>query len=148
MKIREFTEKDTEQITGLMKQLCSITNTEFDEVRWKASLIAEFKKDVKNEMIVAIDEEKNNMVAGMALVSIRKTNFGFLFGNISNLIVDPNYRGEGIGEKLLRYTIDFFKKNHINSVRIIVKTELDDVARKLFAKFGFNEIFKVLELNI
>ena len=99
-------------------------------------------------MIVAIDEEKNNMVAGMALISIRKTNFGFLFGNISNLIVDPNYRGEGIGEKLLRYAVDFFKKNHINSVRIIVKTELDEVARQLFAKYGFNEIFKVLELKM
>jgi len=65
-----------------------------------------------------------------------------------NKLVDPNYRGEGIGEKLLRYAVDFFKKNHINSVRIIVKTELDDVARKLFAKFGFDEIFKVLELKI
>ncbi|GAH81167.1 unnamed protein product, partial [marine sediment metagenome] len=39
-----------------------------------------------------------NKVAGMALISIRKTNFGFLFGNISNLIVDPSYRGEGLGE--------------------------------------------------
>ncbi len=147
MQIRAFTEKDTEEITNLMKQLCSITNQEFDEERWKHSLIAEFKKDVKNEMIVAINEMKNK-VAGMALISIRKTNFGFLFGNISNLIVDPSYRGEGLGEELIKYSIDFFKRNHINSVRIIVKTELDESASNLFTKFGFNEIFKVLEIKM
>ncbi len=147
MQIRAFTEKDTEEITNLMKQLCSITNQEFDEERWKHSLIAEFKKDVKNEMIVAINEIKNK-VAGMALISIRKTNFGFLFGNISNLIVDPSYRREGLGEELIRYSIDFFKRNHINSVRIIVKTELDEGARSLFTKFGFSEIFKVLEIKM
>ena len=147
MQIRAFTEKDTEEITNLMKQLCSITNQEFDEERWKHSLIAEFKKDVKNEMIVAINEMKNK-VAGMALISIRKTNFGFLFGNISNLIVDPSYRGEGLGEELIRYSIDFFKRNHINSVRIIVKTELDKGASNLFTKFGFSEIFKVLEIKM
>lgn len=147
MQIRAFTEKDTEEITNLMKQLCSITNQEFDEERWKHSIIAEFKKDVKNEMIVAINEMKNK-VAGMALISIRKTNFGFLFGNISNLIVDPSYRGEGLGEELIRYSIDFFKRNHINSVRIIVKTELDEGASSLFTKFGFSEIFKVLEIKM
>ena len=147
MQIRAFTEKDTDEVTNLMKQLCSITNQEFDEERWKHSLIAEFKKDVKNEMIVAINERENK-VAGMALASIRKTNFGFLFGNISNLIVDPNYRGEGLGEELIRYSIDFFRKNHINSVRIIVKKELDENVRSLFTKFGFEEIFKVVELKI
>jgi len=147
MQIRAFTEQDEEETTNLMKQLCSITNQEFNEDRWKHSLIAEFKKDIKNEMIVAFNEMENK-VAGMALISIRKTNFGFLFGNISNLIVDPNYRGEGLGEKLIRYSIDFFKKNHINSVRIIVKKELDESARSLFIKFGFNEIFKVFELKI
>jgi len=147
MQIRAFTENDTEEVTILMKQLCSITNQEFDEERWKHSLIAEFKKDVKNEMIVAINETENK-VAGMALISIRKTNFGFLFGNISNLIVDPSYRGEGLGEELIRYSIDFFKSNHINYVRIIVKTELDERARTLFTKFGFSEIFKVLELKM
>lgn len=147
MIIREFTEKDTKQITDLMKQLCSIIGQEFDEERWKASLIAEFNADVKNEMIVAFDEA-NDKVAGMTLISIRKTNFGFLFGNVSNLIVDPSFRGEGIGEMMLRYAMVFFKKNHINSVRVIVKTQLDEIAQKLFAKFGFDEIFKVFELKI
>ncbi|GAH19591.1 unnamed protein product [marine sediment metagenome] len=69
-------------------------------------------------------------------------------GIISNLIVDPSYRGEGLGEELIKYSIDFFKRNHINSVRIIVKTELDESASNLFTKFGFNEIFKVLEIKM
>lgn len=147
MRIRAFTENDSEEITGLMKQLCSISKQKFDEERWKQSIDAEFKKDMQNQMIVAIDEEKNT-VSGMALASIRKTYDGFLFGNISNLIVNPIYRREGIGEQLLRHSIDFFKQNHINSIRVTIRSECDESVMRLFKKLNFNEMFKILELEI
>jgi len=146
MRIRAFTENDSEEITGLMKQLCSISKQKFDEERWKQSIDAEFKKDIQNQMIVAIDEEKDT-VSGMALASIRKTYNGFLFGNISNLIVNPIYRREGIGEQLLRYSIDFFKQNHINFIRVTIRSDCDESVMRLFKKLNFNEMFKTFELK-
>ncbi len=147
MRIRAFAENDSEEITSLMKQLCSISKQKFDEERWKQSMDAEFKKDMQNQMIVAIDDEKNT-VSGMALASIRKTYNGFLFGNIANLIVNPNYRREGIGEQLLKYSVDFFKQNHINSVRVTVRADCNESVMQLFTKLNFNEMFKILELKI
>ncbi len=48
----------------------------------------------------------------------------------------------------MRYIIDYFKKNHIQSIRLALKTNLDEAAIKLFMKLGFHELFRIYELNI
>jgi len=39
MLIREFSERDTEEITLLMKNLCILKGQEFDEERWRNSIM-------------------------------------------------------------------------------------------------------------
>jgi ribosomal protein S18 acetylase RimI-like enzyme len=146
MIIREFSEHDIDEITSLMKKLCKMRGIEFDEERWRMSLEDHMKKE-NSEVIVAFDKVTDQVI-GMAQCSIRNSDNGIRFGYISNLIVKEEKRRTGIGENLMRYIIDYFKKNHIPSIRLSLKTNLDEAASILFTKLGFNEIFRIYELNI
>ena len=146
MIIREFSEQDIDEITSLMKNLFKMKVQEFDEERWRTSLENHMKKD-NSHVIVAFDKDLNQIL-GMAQCSIRNSDKGFRFGYISNLIVKEEKRRTGIGENLMRYIIDYFKKNHIQSIRLALKTNLDEAAIILFMKLGFHELFRIYELNI
>ena len=146
MIIREFSEQDLDEITSLMKDLCHMRDQEFDEERRKISLENQMRKE-NSEVIVALDKNMNR-VLGMAQCSIRNSDNGVRFGYISNLIVHEKKRRTGIGELLMRHIIDYFKKNHIQSIRLALKTDLDEAAITLFMKLGFNELFRVFELNV
>ena len=146
MIIREFSEHDIDEITSLMKKLCIMKGQEFDEERWRISLENHMRKE-NSEVIVAFDKDTDQVI-GMAQCSIRNSDNGLRFGYISNLIVKEEKRRTGIGENLMRYIVDYFKKNHIQSIRLSLKTNLEEAAVTLFTKLGFQELFRVLELNI
>jgi ribosomal protein S18 acetylase RimI-like enzyme len=147
MIIRAFSERDIDEITSLMKNLCTMKGQQFDEERWRNSLEKRMKEDSSTEVFVALDKD-TNQVFGMGHGSIRNANNGTRLGYISNLIVKEEQRRAGIGELLMREIIDFFKKNHINSIRLSLKTQIDEAAKILFSKLGFDEIFRVYELKI
>jgi len=146
MKIREFTERDIDEITSLMKKLCSIKGQQFDEERWRYSLEKQIKQDSNVGVFVAFDKITDQVI-GMAQCSVKNSDRGFRFGYISNLIVKEEQRRAGIGEQLMRYIIDYFKKNRIQSIRLALKTKLDEAAQILFKKLGFKEIYEIYELN-
>ncbi|MFX1409219.1 MAG: GNAT family N-acetyltransferase [Promethearchaeota archaeon] len=147
MIIREFTEEDVDEITALMKYLCSIRDQEFDDAAWKEDFELKMKQDANSEVIVAFDKNLNQVI-GMGHCSIKISRNGFRFGYISNLIVKEEKRRTGIGEKLLRYMIDYFRRNHIQSIRLALKPDLDKAAKLLFIKLGFQEISHLYELTI
>jgi ribosomal protein S18 acetylase RimI-like enzyme len=147
MIIREFTERDIDEITTLMKNLCSIKGQQFDEERWRFSLEKHAKQDSNFGCFVAFDKNSNQVI-GMAQCSVKNSDKGFRFGYISNLIVKEEQRRAGIGESLMRHILDYFKKNRIQSIRLALKTKFDDAAQILIKKLGFNEIYEIYELNI
>lgn len=147
MIIREFSERDIDEITSLMKDLCKLKDQEFDEERWRLSIEEKLKKESNSELIVALDEETSS-VLGMAHISVRNSELGFRFGYISNLIVREEKRRIGIGEEILRHIIDYFKNNNINSIRLALKPNAENVAKLLFIKLGFQNILQIYELKI
>jgi ribosomal protein S18 acetylase RimI-like enzyme len=147
MIIREFTEQDIEGINKLMKDLCSLKGQTFDEERWQKSIRDHLKPNTYSEILVAIDQE-NNEVIGMANCSVKTAENGTRFGYISNLIVKEDKRGTGVGERLMKNMIDYFKRTHIHSIRLALKTNFEEAARLLFVKLGFKEILRIYELKI
>ena len=148
MKIREFSEKDIDEITNLMKSLCLMKGQKFNEERWRTSLEKQMKEDSSSEVFVAFEGETEN-VHGMAHCSIKTNpNNGLRFGYIYNLIVKEEKRRTGVGELLMRNIVDYFKRNRIQSIRLALKTNLENAAKILFTKLGFNEIFRVYEKEI
>ncbi len=147
MIIREFSEKDIDEITILMEKLCRLKGQEFDEIRWRKSIENRMKKDSNLKIIVAFDKV-SEQVLGMGHFFIRDTEYGYRIGVVSNIIVKEQKRREGIGETIMRHGIDYLKGCHIKSIRLALKNSLDDAAKKLFIKLGFEESFKVFEMKI
>ena len=147
MIIREFSEKDIDETTVLMENLCRLKGQEFDEKRWRESIENRMKKDSNLKIIVAFDK-LTEQVLGMGHFFIRNTEKGYRIGIVSNIIVREEKRREGIGETIMRQGIDHLKGCHIKSIRLALKNTLDNAAKKLFIKLGFEEIFKVYEMKI
>ncbi len=142
--IRDFSERDIEILTELMRKLCEITKIEFDPTRWQKSIRQQFHESDISHFFVA---ELDGIAIGMAFATVRRTLSGVRFGYIANLIVDSKYRGHRIGERLIQSAIDFFKQNHLDTVRVAVRKESPE-ALHLLKKTGFSEKITILEQNI
>ena len=57
-------------------------------------------------------------------------------GHITNIAVDREYRGLGIGEKILKVLIDYCKEHKILAITLEVR-ENNQAARNLYKKHGF-----------
>jgi len=139
--IREYTDKDYNAATNLMRKLTELMGSKFDEFRWKTSLLT--RKSQQEGMFIALEDEK---VVGMSFAEMRGQR-GQNFGYISSVIVDDDYRGQGIGEHLIQKAIMYLGRRGAKTVRINVRKEAVG-AIKLYEKIGFKEKFRVMELEI
>ena len=77
--------------------------------------------------------EVNNKVVGFAgLWAICNE------GHITNIAVHPNYRGQGIGSKLVESLIENSSSWYINSLTLEVRAS-NKIAQNLYKKYGFKE---------
>ena len=58
---------------------------------------------------------------------------------IDNFCVNEDFRGQGIGKKLLSYLVVIAINNHVINITLEVRKS-NDVARNLYKKFGFREV--------
>lgn len=49
---------------------------------------------------------------------------------------------------MMRRLIYCFKRNHIPSIKLSLKTNLDNAAEEVFVKAGFQEVYRIFELKI
>lgn len=147
MIIREFNENDIDEITILIQNLCVINNQEFDESAWRKDLESHLEKNSSSEVLIALDKDNKNII-GMAYFSVDNSIKGFRVGFISNLIVKEEKRRIGIGEKIIRKIIDYSKRNHIHSIRLAIRPDIDIGAKKLFIKLGFKNVLHIYEMQI
>jgi len=146
MLIREFTDKDINEMTTLIKKLCEINKQEFDEVAWREDLQKHLEKNSNSVVLIVLDQD-NKTIIGMAYFSVKNSK-GIRFGYISNLIVKEEKRRIGIGEEIIRKIINYSKSNHIHSIRLSIRPDIDISAKKLFIKLGFKNILHIYELQI
>ncbi|MHA1683878.1 MAG: GNAT family N-acetyltransferase [Promethearchaeota archaeon] len=144
LNIREYNEEDNRYVTGLMKTLCLTYNVEFNETRWENSLNERIKKSDTTRMLVV---EKDERVIGMLVAEIRRGNGQERTGYISNLIVAPDSRNIGAGERLIKHATEFFAKNHVSAAKVNVRADSESALR-LFAREGFNEYIIQLKKDI
>ncbi|MFX1296916.1 MAG: GNAT family N-acetyltransferase [Promethearchaeota archaeon] len=138
--VREYTDKDYNAATNLMRKLIEMMGEKFDEFRWKASLVA--RKSQQEGMFIAIEGEK---VVGMSFADIRGKNA--VYGYISSVIVDENYRGRGIGEHLIQKAIIYLGHRGVSKIQINVRKDAIG-AINLYEKIGFKEKYRVMELEL
>lgn len=100
------------------------------------ALIEKHARSVDDICFVAeIDQRVVGYIIGHILtigITIEKTAW------IATLGVDPNYMDQGLGERLTREILDFYKKMQISRVYTPVRWDSTDLL-SFFKNFGFNQ---------
>jgi glucosamine-phosphate N-acetyltransferase len=114
---------------NLLKQLTEVGEHSFDDFYNK---ITEIKKNNYHKIFVI---EKDNKIVGSITCLIEPKFIRNMKSicHIEDFIVDKNYRGQGIGNKLLEFIKDFSKKN--NCYKIILNCSEDYI--NFYNKKGF-----------
>ena len=58
---------------------------------------------------------------------------------IDNILVEPEYRGQKIGNKLMNRLISIAIEEHVVNITLEVRVS-NEIARNLYKKFGFREV--------
>ncbi|MHA1266189.1 MAG: GNAT family N-acetyltransferase [Candidatus Helarchaeota archaeon] len=142
--IRDSTIEDLDSLENLMKRLTEMFHQTFFREQWRMDM--KYKYDVGGIFVAEDPVEKK--IVGMILVDVgRDWRSNKVVGKIINFIVDPTYQGKGIGSRLLERAIEFSSEKKAKVVRINARRELKETLR-LFTKFGFEEIYMVMEREL
>lgn len=118
--------KDNIDDVWRLEQIC------FPEDPWSKNM---FESELDNPLSVflaAYDEESNELAAygGVWLM--------YDIGNITNIAVNPSYRGEGIGRELLRLLEKLCRERGMNEITLEVR-EKNEPAKNLYLSEGYEE---------
>ncbi len=80
--------------------------------------------------------ENKKVLGTVALMPYDKNCF-----ELTKMAVDPKERGRGIGQQMIKYCINFSKKQEINKLILYSNTILEN-AIHIYRKYGFKEIPK------
>lgn len=112
-----------------MREIAFIDSLSFSE-NWSEESYKNMENDSNYTFFKLCDGEK---VIGFILLLYAVDAY-----EIIRIAVLPEYRGRGIGEKLIKEAVDFIKEKGIENIFLEVR-EGNAAARKLYEKSGFEE---------
>jgi len=138
--IRELKKEDL--WNGFLTSLDSLRKTSNIDKN-KANAI--FNKINSNPDHVIVVAEMEGVVVGSATLLIEQKfiHDGGIVGHIEDVVVDKNFQGQKIGEKIIKYLLEYAKN------RGSYKTILDctDDVKPFYEKIGFKNVANELRFN-
>jgi len=122
---RALKKEDKKELLVLFKQLTE--KTIFFNIK---SII----KDSNCNCIVI--EDSNKKIIGSGSLVIYQTPTKSYTSNIEDVIIDKNYRGQGLGKKLIQKLIQIAKDKNIATINL-TSNPSRIAARKLYTSLGF-----------
>ena len=138
--IRELKEEDL--WNGFLKSLDSLKQASNIE-KSKAKEIFD-KINANPDHIIAVAEKDGEIVGSTTLfIESKFIHGGGLVGHIEDVVVNKEFQGQKIGEKIMKYLIEISKK------RGCYKTILDctDDVKPFYEKLGFKQVASELRLD-
>ena len=138
--IRELKKEDLQN--GFLTSLDSLRQTS-DIDKAKAEIIFE-KINSNPDHIIAVAELEGKIVgATTLLIESKFIHDGGLVGHIEDVVVDKDFQGQKIGEKIMKYLLK------IASNRGCYKTILDctDDVKPFYEKLGFKQVANELRFD-
>lgn len=138
MTIRIANLKDAESITSLSDELGY--NPTSEQIKSK---IVRFSSNENDQIYIA---EENKQVVGWMHISLVEPLESVQFVEVRGIVVDKNYRGQGIGSQLIKFAEKWANEKQCNKVRIrtnIMRIETRDYYSKLgFKSMKTQEVFE------
>lgn len=100
-------------------------------------IISDYWDDAFDKESIFVAEINGLVVGTIELVKAYKARFGY-FGVIRRFVIDPEYRGVGIGKKLISYALTEAKKLGCNAVELSVDPQ-NDIAHKFYKSLDFRD---------
>ena len=138
--IRKLKKEDLQN--GFLTTLDSLRQTSNIEAK-KAEEIFE-KINSTPEYIIAVAELDGKIIGATTLLIEQKfIHDGGLVGHIEDVVVDKNYQGQRIGEKIMKYLLEIAKNQGC------YKTILDctDDVKQFYEKLGFKHVANELRFD-
>jgi len=138
--IRELRKDDL--WNGFLTTLDSLRKAS-DIDRNKAEKIFEKINSNPDHIIVVAELDGKIVGATTLLIELKFIHGGGLVGHIEDVVVDKNFQGQKIGEKIMKYLLEFAKN------RGCYKTILDstDDVKPFYEKLGFKHIANELRFD-
>ena len=135
MELRELNEKDLESLIKLYEQLDG-ANGDFtaEDARkiWKAEIEG-------NRKIKYFGAVKNGKVISTCycLIIPNLTRLGSSIAFVENVVTDSEYRGQGLGRKVMEMAIEFARENNCYKV-ILQSASFRKEAHQFYKNLGFD----------
>lgn len=117
---------------------------------YKEIMNRHFREDLANSGVKILIAIENDKIVGFIrgeLMANSKLFDGALYGYISDIYVEEDYRGLNIADELLREIICWFKDSEICTIRLNVNPQ-NYRAIGFYQRYGFEEVNKTLALKL
>ena len=153
MRIRKATIKDFDKLKELKSEFYLWEykgDNRIDPNYVKRGLGLRLAKNLRQKDTVFFIVEDKKDIVGYAGAEIQKNPAYVKFkkkGHLFNLYVRPKYRRKGIGKKLTKEVLKWFRKNNVKDLMIRVYKH-NKIAHELYKKFGFQDYFiELMKIN-
>ena len=112
--IREINISDAKEIQKICK-----TSLGYDvDISTVENQIKKLSCDNKNHILAVYEDENTKKVIGFVHAQVYESVYSDTGLNILGLAVDPEFRGNGVGKKLMRYIEKYAMDNGISFIRL------------------------------
>jgi len=148
IRIEIATPEIIDSLEDLTRELVEGLGQKFDLKRFEWGIQRRLYDPLQRHgILIAVDEDKENLVVGMIIAELRIDPFGSSEGYIKQVFLKKDYRGLGIGELLVRKAIEHLKKIKVEKIKVNIKEKAKE-ASNLYSKMKFKKVYEVLELDL
>ena len=135
MGLRELNEKDLESLIKLYEQLDG-ANGDFTTEDARKIWQQEIKENKKIKYFGVVENEKVISTC-YCLIIPNLTRLGSSIAFVENVVTDKEYRGQGLGHKVMEKAIDFARENNCYKV-ILQSASFRKEAHQFYKNLGFD----------
>jgi GNAT superfamily N-acetyltransferase len=147
IKIEIASPEHIDDLEELTRQLVEGLGQEFEPKRFDWGIRRRlFDPLQRHGILIAVDEVKDEVI-GMIIAELRVDPFGKSEGYIKQFFLKKEYRGKGIGHRLLKDALEHLKKIKVEKVKVNIRDKARS-AEKLYKKMNFEKKYEVLELDL
>jgi len=154
MKYKKITPSNIDQLIEMWKILMG-EHEKIEPKLYKLSSIAESKQ--REFFTNGINSQEKFLYGAFDKNQLVGYAFGWIeerppvlkmqkIGNLSDIVIDPKYRGKEIGKKLADIFIDWCKKQGVKKVQLHVLFDKDAVG--FYKKYGFRDFMRQMIIDI